>query len=408
MNNFQKRFSQLKQQPFRWFLMSTLFGSIGGGSSYICLTWIVTSNAHALLNTAILMLGFWLPSIVIGPFAGSIVDHFPHRKLIASLVLFTRAVLYISFALFYFLRHETPPPIMAYLTAVVSGICLSFYSPTLMRYVREIIPIEDMIYANSTLDIAYEIGNMIGMSLSALVIALTSPIATVGITGVLFAIAGLSFLRMKPHAIKRTTEPFQGVLQNWIASIHYLKDRPMLLKVVWLQFWVTIIAMTTPILLAPFARHVLHASVEAFGNIEALLSLGVILGGLILPSLSIRFGFKRVAIAQLLLLMLNFIVFSLNRYIPISMVIYFLNGFGFAIWPLISTEIQTQSKIELQGRLSATQSALSAMGILICYLLVGFISEKVNLAHVYWVEVAMCGLSLLLLRNYTRKPEVTG
>ncbi len=398
-----KRINQLKDRNFALYLISIFLGSLGGGLSYIVLAWSVSGFHQGILPVVILILCFWLPSVLLGPLAGVVIDFVKHRSRILSLVLAVRAVLYLSFFLFCWLTGQ--PSYFnwwCYGLALVSGICMVFYSPTMTRYTREIIPHHELIYANTSVDMAYEFGNVIGMGLAGILIAVVGPAFAVGVIGLFFGLAGICFLWTKPGKFRQPPEISQGFVKNFLVAMQYLKTHQDLLIMAGVQAMMLMIIMVTPVLLAPFAREVLHASSIQFGDLEVSLSGGMVLTAILLPFLVERFGFKKVLMIQLSLLFVVFLAFSGNTNIEIAGVLYFLMGLSFSCWPLLITEIQNQTPQKYQGRIQSTLNSLTAIGVLIVYFLLDAMGHFVSLAKIYWVESAFVLICMALLFFYRK------
>ena len=140
-NNFKsslsQRVAQLKNKNFALYLISLFLGSLGGGLSYIVLAWSVSGLEQGLSPVLILILCFWLPSVLLGPVAGVLIDFVKHRSRILSTVLGVRSLLYIGFFSFTWI-HGQPSYFNFWCDglALLSGICLVFYSPTITRYTQ--------------------------------------------------------------------------------------------------------------------------------------------------------------------------------------------------------------------------------------------------------------------------------
>lgn len=403
-NSFNQRWAQIKNPNFALYLVSLFLGSLGGGLSYIVLAWSVSGFHQGIVPVLILILCFWLPSVLLSPFVGVVVDFVSQRSRILSLVLGIRALLYLGFFAFSWwagpLSHFN---VWCYGISIISGICVAFYSPTISRYTREIVPAEGLMYANTSIDMAYEFGNVIGMGVAGILIALFGVDTAFGIIGVLFAIAGLAFLGVKPGKFREETEPSQGFLTNFLVSLSYLRGNRKLLMIALVQSVILMIIMVTPVLIAPFAREVLHASVVQFGWIEMAVSAGIILGGFILPIFVERFGFKNILMGQLGALVLTFLWFSVNREISIAAFLYFLMGLSFSCWPLLMTEIQKNTLQKYQGRIQSTMNSLSAVGTLLVYLFLDGMGHWIDLSKMYWFEASFVVICMVLLFFYERK-----
>ena len=58
-----------------------------------------------------------------------------------------------------------------YVLGAVLGLLFSIYLPAAGRLVREMVPDEMLLYANATIDMMYEVGNIAGMGSAGILIA---------------------------------------------------------------------------------------------------------------------------------------------------------------------------------------------------------------------------------------------
>jgi predicted MFS family arabinose efflux permease len=269
-------------------------------------------------------------------------------------------------------------------------------------YTREIIPHEDLIYANTSVDMAYEFGNVIGMGLAGILIAVFGADLALGVIGIFFGLAALCFLGTKPGKFIQPPEISQGFIKNFMVAMSYLKNHKDLLIMAGVQAMILMIIMITPVLIAPFSREVLHASSIEFGSIEVSLSVGMVLTALFLPFLVGKFGFKSLLMSQLGLLFLVFLLFSFNKNIEVAAFLYFLMGLSFSCWPLLITEIQNQTPQQYQGRIQSTLNSLTALGVLCVYLFLESMGHLMSLSKIYWFESGFVLICMILLFFYKK------
>ena len=74
MSHFKKRLQLLSIPAFRWYVVGCFLATFGGGLSYIAIVWLALSAHNSINAVANLMICFWLPGVICGPFMGVIVD----------------------------------------------------------------------------------------------------------------------------------------------------------------------------------------------------------------------------------------------------------------------------------------------------------------------------------------------
>lgn len=399
MSHFKKRIDLLKKPVFRRYILSCFSSTTGTGLVYIAMSWMILRSHDSVLGIVVLMVCFWLPRIIIGPLAGVVSDRWP-RKWLLSIVALIRAVIMIVFGI-YLNKHFSTNGI--YLLAVLQGSCFAFIWPSMTRFVRELVDEEDLLYANATIDIAYEIGNMIGMGAAGFLIAFFSGPYTFIINGIFFVLTAIltmtipsSALQVVPHDRKAT------FYSDFKVGVRYIFDRKFLMVIYTIQLLILVEVMLTPVLLAPFAKNILHTNAKQFGDIEASASVGIIVGGLFMPWLSEKFGLLKTLALSIIVLGLSFVLFSINRRVHAADILYFTVGVGLAVWPLIMTKAQDLTCVEFQGRVQSTFGSLMSVVVLLTYVFISVGSKFIPVYDLYWVEVAFSVVAVALLFIYRK------
>ncbi|OGT41337.1 MAG: hypothetical protein A3F13_01365 [Gammaproteobacteria bacterium RIFCSPHIGHO2_12_FULL_40_19] len=402
MSHFRKRFALLKRPAFLAYVISFFSAAIGNGLGYIAMSWIVVTHYSSVTAMAILMACFWGPNILLGPFMGVLADRLPRKWLMFTSNLI-RACVYITFS-FYLRSHFHVATV--YWMMFCSGVSFSAFYACASAFTRELVPPKELLYAVSIIDIIYEMGNMIGMGFAGLLIAWTSPETAVLVNGIAFIIATSSmlFIRKKPlHHVKVSKGKKAKFMRDFQDGLRYLIQRKKLLSIYTIQLLIFITYLTTPLLLVPFSKSILHATVEQFGIIEAFASVGIVIGGLFMPFIAEKFGMLRTLLFFCATLFFTFMLFGYNRSINLASVMYFIIGFSGAIWPLVISKAQTLTDIDFQGRVQSTFNSLSGIMMMAFYLSIGTLGKHFGVSHLYFIEVAVTALAIIFLIQSRRQ-----
>lgn len=395
MSHIEQRLALFKHRGFCFYLASALLATFGNGLTYVAITWLVMGSEHRVMHITIMMACFWLPSIVIGPLAGVIVDRYSRKRL----MILTNLVRFVIL-LFFSLSHRFIDTSSIYMLATILGLMLAMFIPLSVTFIREIVPENLRLHANATLDIAYEIGNLVGMGLAGILLHLSSPNTLFFINAMCFLLATLC-LMLVPYT-KTKEHKHYGAFKEFLLGFRYLKKRKSLQLVYTLQMLMFASYMTAPILLAPFVKETMHLDSGEYGLIEAALSLGIVFGGLFSPYFTERFGFFNTVLIELMVAAFAFYGFSHNHEFIPAMLWYGVIGFSFSIWAILITRAQTLTALPYQGRVNGLFNSLSCLVILLFYLVLGAVGERFSLVYLYWVEILFMILSIGVLLAYQR------
>lgn len=401
MSHFKKRLQLLNYPSFRWYLISCLLASTGAGLTYISITWLTLLDKNSVSSVAIGMLCFWAPGVLFGPFMGVLVDRFPRRNLLLASSNWIRAIALVIFSIYLF-HHSSLMAI--YILSLIQGLFFSLFFPAAFRLTREMVPHRKLLYANATIDMMFESGNIIGMGLAGLLIALMTAPGTLMANAIMFVLAGITlFFIKKEDLIISHSETIQfNLAKDFKDGLTYIFSNKAILIIYSIQLFVFLEYLTAPVLLAPYARNILHTNATQFGYIEAALSVGAVTGGIFLSWFADRFGLMRTMLISTVVSAIAYIYFSLNHSIITAEVLYFVLGVCFAMWPLIITRAQHITDIDYQGRVQSCFNSLSGILMILTYWGVKVISQYTSIAILYWMEVffALFSIALIIYFDY--------
>lgn len=401
MSHLSKRLQLFRLQAFRWYVLSCFLINVGSGLLYINLTWLALDTFDSVESVAALMLSFWVPVVILGPIGGVIADRFSRKKLII-LCIVARVIILFGFYLYWLLGYPIALWQMCLLLGV-QGIALGFVLPALMAFVREIVSGQDLLYANSTVDIAYEVGNFVGMGGAGLILAYTSMHSALLINALCFLFAGIAmlFIESAPRQFEKTTQYnwLVNICYDYVYGLQYLIADKKLCLLYSVQLFVMSVFMISPVLLAPFAKNILHAEVGQFGGLEACITVGVIAGGLLSPWLAERFGAVTVVLIELCVLLLAYVMFCLNNELILADALNVFIGIGLSVWALVVTLAQSKTNIDFQGRVQSTFNSISGLMIVILYFLIAVYGSELPVRLLYAVQVflVLCSIVCLLI-----------
>ena len=263
-----------------------------------------------------------------------------------------------------------------------------------MTFVRELVTENDLLIANSFVDIAYEVGYVAGTGFAGLIMSYLSIPACFFVNALCYCAAVL-LLCFKHHS-KRSREIRQSIWAQFVLGWQYIKKRPLLLIIYLVQTLFFISYMTTPVLLAPYAKNILHTNLSQFGWMEGILSIGIIVGSMISPWLANKLTINNVIILYLLIGSMGFFLFSHTNSINHAIIYNALIGCSFSNWALIATLAQEMTDIHYQGRVQALFNALSGV-LIIAFYYVMTTWDQSPLSSLYSVEIFIFAIAILLM-----------
>jgi len=390
---FREQYRLLSNSTFRRFTLSCALAMFGNGLTYVIMIWALMQFHASIVSTASLMTCFWLPNVIFGPFFGVLTDSWNRRRIL----LFTNGMRALCLFVFALLINSHMNPTSIYILASILGTLLASYIPAAMTFVRELVSPDDLMYGNATVDIAYELGAVMGMGGAGLILAVTSFATCFIINACCYLLAMLMLYRI-PHVPNASIEKQkrESMWKKFVMGARYISKRKPLFWIYVTQGLFFVCYMTAPVLLAPYAKTVLHSNVGQFGFLEAMLSFGIILGGFISPWLATWFSLFRVVLAQVLLGIFGFYLFSHTSMPALAIFYHFLIGLSFSSWALLTTLAQEMTALNYQGRVQSLFNSLSGAIIIVFYYALAA-WQNVALTKLYYGEISLLVLAIICL-----------
>src|SRR5574337_719938 len=205
----------LKNRSFQFYLYSCIAGTFASGLAYIITIWMIVSFHTNINATLIGMILFWVPSLILNPYFGAIVDHHDRKKLIIFAES-TRTLMYVIVGI---LMLYQPTLWVVYLLLILAGCFAALYKPLLPAFVHELVHEEQLLYANTNINIAYEIGNIVGRGIiTVLVLTFISTYEALFIVAILYFISTVTMFPIRRYSTDEHIPPSQKL--NFIQMIY--------------------------------------------------------------------------------------------------------------------------------------------------------------------------------------------
>jgi predicted MFS family arabinose efflux permease len=240
--------------------------------------------------SALTMLSSFLPQVLLGPLAGVFADRWDRRL---TMIL---ADLLLAAGLLPLLAVGGRDQIwIVFAVLIWEGAIAQFFSPAQLAMIPRLVPEEQLVAANALSGQVTDLSRLAGSGLGGIIVA------AAGITGVTLADAASFLASAALLALTRTSgavpreQEMPGRPGRLAAIGRELGDglrlatRDRLLRALMIFGLVTGVGEgIVATLIAPFIRHVLHGSSEAFGLLLAAQAIGGIAGGAVAVSLGPR------------------------------------------------------------------------------------------------------------------------
>ncbi|WP_375618685.1 MULTISPECIES: MFS transporter [unclassified Bartonella] len=400
-SNLKERIALFENRTFLYFTLSGLFATFGSGLNYITLSWIAYNQTGSIRGVALMMLFLWTPGIIFAPIFGILADKYNRKTqiIISNLV---RGLVIVSWVMLWHFGIEIELMVLSALL----GIFIPFYMPSAISLIQSIVLKEQLINANATIDMVYELGTIVGMGLSGLILAYAGIKGTLLIGGIFFIIAGLFNFAMKvPKNRRSKNQNQQNWWENYTASLHYFKQNPALFVPYISQMIIMTLLMTIPVILVPYIQEVLHADSRIFAILEVLYSMGVLTGAFFSPLLCKVLSIRKTLAILLAFMAIGLAILSVNTHNFVVFPVYFMIGFGLSSWALSISLSQLSCDPEYQGRLQASFNGISGCLILGVYLIMASDNSSISPQSIYFFQSIVAFVGILIVLFYKHEKQ---
>lgn len=261
-----------------------LVSCLGDAFYSIALGFWVLDKTGSSTVMGILMAAVSIPRLVIGPFAGVIVDRFDRKKLIL-LGDFIRGVgmLFVGYAAF----NNFLEVWMVIVVGIICGVCSAFFNPAMSSVIPDLVSSDNIVRANSAQQISTSTTSMIGTMGGGFIYSAIGAGAMFLFNGISYILSTISevFIDVPKVERKNTEITLREDFKEGLKFTFRFRGLVILLGIaLGLNFFFAIFS----ILMKPWFNMDPNLGVAKFGVITAFESVGIILASIILTNIKIK------------------------------------------------------------------------------------------------------------------------
>ena len=394
----------LRRGPVLRLTVAGTLSEIGDWMLLIALPLVVLQATGSSLVTATVFALELVPSIVIGPFVGVLVDRFDPWRLMAGVAL-VQAICLAPLAL---VDGSGGLPIV-YAVVVVEAALGTVIEPARTATAAAIVPLDDVATVNQTMAVTSSIARLVGAPLGGVALAFGGLPAVVVADAITFVVVAALLVRRGPRMRRDASEPITpvGLLLEWWQGVGIVRRSATLRRLAVVLGLMALAQGGFVVLFVLFVVRDLGADETAVGLLRGIQAVGAIAGGLLLVVIGhrLRAG-ALVAGALLVFALLTLAIWNaplITTALPVYVMLFAVVGApGVAVTTGVLTIAQRVADPRARGRvlalLFAVEGALQALGML----LAGLLGTGAGLTAGLEVQAALylvAGLIALGLRN---------
>lgn len=390
LDAMRRAFSALRHRNYRLYFFGMLVSVIGTWGQNVAQAWLVYDLTLSPLALGVVSFAPAIPVLLLGPWAGVIIDRTPRRTL---LLITQSTAMMLAFILAALTFTNTVQVWHVVVLSGLLGIVTAFDAPTRQTFVIEMVGREDLPNAIALNSATFSAARVIGPAIGGAMMAIFGPAWTFLLNGISFlAIIGsllaMHLARPKLNSARHTP------LADLTEGVRFISRDTAIVALIMLTIAIGLLGGWFLTLLPVIAREVLGVAEVGFSLLTAAVGVGSLVSTLMIAYLSDRSDKGQRLTRMNLSFPIFVLAFAASRSYLLSLGL--LVAMGLTYIPqlsLVNTLIQINIPDELRGRVMSVYT-LSLFGSFpIGGLIAGALADRIDTP----TTVAVSGLVMLLV-----------
>lgn len=388
-----------RHRGMRLIFIANLISMIGSGMNSAAVIWYILQATRSEVSLGALIALQTLPSMLLLPFTGVLIDREDRRHLMMWLDA-ARGVIILSVAVLVFTHHARLWHV--YLMNILVAIGFWMFFPTVNALIQELTPDDKMLDSNSLLLAALQGGWLMAGAIVGFVYN------HIGLGGVLLidcasyavSIACVFQVRKGRVTVRRPESeivvqlPASSAVARYVHELgkgyRYVREnrRVLLIGIAWALFVAAM--MTQGVLSAPLSERILHGGAVGYGWLNAGWAVGAFVSVFYAATFIRRHGANRSVSLTMGIIAASLFLLPISHWLALAVIIYFMMGSGRGVGGIaLSSQMMQLVPRHFMGRVQ-NAFAFVASGLQICTaLLVGEAAHRDGLIYGFWMVGAM-------------------
>ena len=392
----------LAYRNYRLFFGGQGLSLIGAWMQQIAMSWLVYRMTNSVFLLGLIGFTGQFPTVIFGSFAGVYADRLNRRNLLIATQTFAMLQ---AFLLAFLTLTGSVAVWHLIVLSIILGTVNAVDVPVRQSFVIDMVENKsDLGNAIALNSFMFNGARLVGPSIAGLLIAYVGE-------GVCFLVNGISFFAIILALMAmRTTQKVRqqssdAVLHELKEGFQYAAGFAPIRYIILLVGLLSLLSMPYIVLMPVFARDILHGGSHTLGFLMGASGIGALAGALYLASRKSVIGLARLITISTCVFGCGLIAFSVSRYLPLSLCLMLVTGFGMILsMASCNTIVQTVVDEDKRGRVMSFY-AIAFVGMApFGSLIGGSIAHNIGAP----LTLTLCGVSSIVgaIFFYKRLPEI--
>jgi len=313
---------------------------------------IVYQSTHSNLGVSLPLLAFGIPSVLVAPWAGFLVDKLD-RKGILMVSDIARGLLILLII-----------PLIAkslmwiFLVSLLIYTAAQFFAPAESSSIPDLVEKNNLIVANSLFMITWMASSVVGFGLGAPIVNIFAEKMTFIISAGLyfFSAAAIVLIPLRPHEATKTR---REIWDDILVGYEFIRRNDIVRYSLYKLFVATSAIATLSLLAISYAGDVLKIGERNFGYLIIAVGVGMLMGMVSLERLRHYLNMGVIVVGSFIVSGLLLIFLAFTRNVQLALLLILLLGVGnIYITSSIQTILQHSIPRQIRGRVFGVQNML--------------------------------------------------
>jgi MFS family permease len=319
----------LKIRALRLLFVANFVSMVGSGMNSAAVVWYILQATHSEQKLGFLVVCQVIPSLLLLPFSGVIIDRQDRRYLCMALDG-ARGLMILTVAILAATHHVQVWHVFVMNVLVSTGFWM--FWPTITALLQELTPDSEFAHSNAALLAGFQGGWLIAGAVVGFVYN------HIGLGGILFIDAGTyvfsiacyALVREGRHVVAQAVRVHSGAVRQFV---HELRDglqfvsARITVKMIGATWALFVCAMqVTSVVLAPISDRILHAGAVGYGWMNAGWGIGAFTGSVLAADAIRRFGWKASIPASMALLSVCLFALPFSTMVLFAVALFLMAG----------------------------------------------------------------------------------
>jgi MFS family permease len=404
----------LKNRSFTIILISDFINVIGNGiQSFALALYVLTLTGSATKFASVCAVAI-IPRIVIGPFAGVLVDWYDRKKMIVLLDLINGGIVLIFVVIFK--QYGCLNLIQIYILTLGLAITSIFYNPAIGTVIPSVLSKEDLLEGNSLKAFIQNSGRLIAPTLAGMILSFTSLYIIMVVNVVSFFIASaLEMLLVLPNIKRNKSElSIKSFKEDLINGFRFMKNNENIMCVSYLALilnfafsgmaYIGYIYICKKVLYVSDFQYGLFETVSTFSMVVSPLIIKLIgdklkLGKLIFMSMFSIAWIVGIISFTITGLFLNLFNGNLVPYVIFMSLVFMMGVIALIVNIGIDTMFEKEVPLEMLGRVGTLIGTIATLATPLGQMLFGILFDKLPTWLCVFIVFIMVLVTILKFRR---------